>query len=198
MNNRPTKRRKTQNRTSNTNNRQSTKKHSVDFWQFEKLRSAEAYYQNLQLSNQKSLQYFQDVIKHIYIAFASSILLYGLTYLLALAALIVGLVTILNSESENQVWAAVSIFVGIVILLFLIRKDPLRNTFDLINNLARFNVIFTGYMRQIHQVDATFREMFLSADEITLEDLETVLSRIQLTIDNALDSMNQIIEDFDN
>jgi hypothetical protein len=170
---------------------------SADVWQFEKMRSAEAYYQNLQVANQKSTQQFQEIINRSYLAFNISMVLHGITYILAIVALGAGLINLLSQKSGNQPWAAASIFVGIMILIILIRRDPLRNTHVLINNLARFSVVFAGYMRQLHQVDTTFHEIFLSKKEYSIDDMEEMLGRIQLIVENALDSMNQIVEDFE-
>ena len=84
---------------------------------------------------------------------------------------------------------------GIILLLIMVNRDPVRRVNHFVNNLARLNIGFTGYVRQIQQVDATFRGMYLSTNEFTIDQMEQTLERIQDSMDNALENVSQIMDE---
>lgn len=165
------------------------------FLQFEKLRATEAYFQSLQGANERSLQYFRETIYHTSFAFLSSIILYALTYLISLSAIVVGLILLFDETNRREFWAGGCIMGGIILLIIMINRDPIRNSYHLINNLARLNIVFTGYVRQIHQIDATFRGMYMDIDHFELDQMEAVSLRIQEAMENALEGVNRTLED---
>jgi hypothetical protein len=173
------------------------KKAELDFSRYEKFRAAEAYFSSLQETNQRSLQYFQDTIQHTFYAFYASIILYVLTYVTTLGALIAGLVLILDPNTNRLLWATGCLIGGGGLLVLLINRDPIRSSRHFVNNLARLNIVFTGFIRQIHQVDATFRGIFLSTDEYTIDDMELMLARVHESVEDALDNINQVLEDLE-
>ena len=66
---------------------------------------------------------------------------------------------------------------------------PIQKSYHLVNNLARLNIVFTGYVMQIYQIDATFRGMLMDTDHFDLGQMESVSLRVQEAMESALDEV---------
>lgn len=97
---------------------------------------------------------------------------------------------------------AVSTWIGVggvgasalVILLSAFYRNPLRNVRSSLNSLMQVDVIFLGYVRQINQIDATFKHMFLDARDFGTQQMQETVAEIQTAVKEILDQIQKHIE----
>ena len=74
-------------------------------------------------------------------------------------------------------------------LLALFYRDPLKNIHQSVSNLLKVNVVFTGYMRQINQIDASFKQLFLSAGGFGTVDMKQTVDQIQDSVKETMEGV---------
>jgi len=74
-------------------------------------------------------------------------------------------------------------------LLLLFYKDPLKNIRESVTNLVKVNVIFLGYVRQINQIDATFKHLFLTSTGFSAEQMNQTVVQIQGSVKQTMDEV---------
>ncbi len=65
----------------------------------------------------------------------------------------------------------------------------LQNLGHSVNNLVKVNVVFLGFVRQINQIDATFKQMFLSISGFGPDQMEQTVSQIQQSVEQTLEKV---------
>ncbi len=92
-----------------------------------------------------------------------------------------------DPKIEDDGWARYWAAIGLARLapddldkqLLKAKKDPLANIRDSVTNLVKVNVVFLGYVRQINQIDATFKQMFLAAAGFGIDQMKLTVAQIQ-------------------
>jgi len=74
-------------------------------------------------------------------------------------------------------------------LLLLFYKDPLKNIRESVTNLVKVNVIFLGYVRQINQIDATFKQLFLASTGFSTEQMNKTVVQIQASVKQTMEEV---------
>lgn len=129
--------------------------------------------------------------------FAFSISL-GMHIIIFISGLIILTATIyLASDSPDGI---TNLFLGITgtvgsfmaAYMTLFYKGPLQNIRRTTTDLVKTNIAFSGYMRQINQIDATFKHLFLSPAGFTLDDMNRTVNQIESTVNESL----RKVEDF--
>jgi hypothetical protein len=111
-------------------------------------------------------------------------IIFGIDALLLIASLIVALASGLDTL---QGWIGVGGSVGsLATLLLLFYRNPVRNIDQAVAQLVKVDVIFLGYIRQINQIDATFKQLFLSTMSFGIEQMERTVEEIRETVDKTM------------
>jgi hypothetical protein len=111
-------------------------------------------------------------------------IIFGIGALLLIASLIVALASGLDTL---QGWIGVGGSVGsLATLLLLFYRNPVRNIDQAVAQLIKVDVIFLGYIRQINQIDATFKQLFLSTMSFGIEQMERTVEEIRETVDKTM------------
>src|SRR5436190_11027073 len=66
---------------------------------------------------------------------------------------------------------------GTMLLLFY--RNPLQNIRASVSSLMEVDVIFRGYIRQLNQIDATFKHMFLGGNSFGTAQMKETVEQIQ-------------------
>ena len=82
---------------------------------------------------------------------------------------------------------------ALVILLTAFYRNPLRNIRTSLNALLQVDVVFLGYVRQINQIDATFKHMFLDAADFGTQQMGATVKEIQGAVKEALEEIQKHI-----
>ena len=162
---------------------------------YSRKRTLHNYANRLAIADSSVTEFIQQVIRETTQAFRTTVRLYVVSYLVVTFTLVGGLLFILVPSLNNNLStvAAVAIVVGGVIgLIYLQSHNPVKNVRYMIDNLVKLNVIFAGYIRQIHQVDAVFEDMFTEGREINPAAAEQMLNHLQDAMAEAMSAISQI------
>ena len=157
-------------------------------------RTTDAYIQKLNITDAKVTEFIQQAITETTRAYRLSVNSYKASYTAAFLILVVGVVLIFFNPMEDKTILVPSIFIAVSIIwmLSLQNRNLARNNRSLVNNLAKLNIIFAGYIRQIHQVDAVFEEIAGSNEGITIQTAEQLLNNLQEAMAEAMSSVTTI------
>src|SRR6185295_9722753 len=109
---------------------------------------------------------------------------------------IIGVIVLLGSAYLvfGQGFEAVQRWVGaaggtgaLATLLLLFYRNPLQNIRASVSSLMEVDVIFRGYIRQLNQIDATFKHMFLGGNSFGTSQMKETVEQIQSTVKSTLD-----------
>lgn len=73
--------------------------------------------------------------------------------------------------------------------LGLFYKNPVDNIGSSVTSLVKVNVAFLGFMRQINQVDATFKQLFLDTSGFSLDQMKETVDQVRTVVDESLEKI---------
>jgi hypothetical protein len=156
-------------------------------------RTTETYAQRLIETDKKVTEFIQRAITETTRAYSLSVYSFVFSYIAAFLILITGLVLIFLEKGDNYIAiSGIFIFGSIVWMISLQSKNFSKNNRSLVNNLAKLNIIFAGYTRQIHQVDALFEELVENDPMVKTEIAEKLLSDLQDIMAEAMSAITAI------
>jgi len=125
-------------------------------------------------------------------AFGISMVMHIVIFLLGIGILVMTIY--LNSGTPSDALAYLQGFLGTTsglaaTYLGLFYRDPIDNIGNSVTRLVKVNVAFLGYMRQINQIDATFKQLFLDTSGFTLEEMKETVNQINKVVDQSLNKI---------
>lgn len=150
------------------------------------------YTELLDNADKQIMRQFDRLMKNARLAFGISMVMHGVTFAVGIALILTSIYLILDppANGTDSYWVRVlgpGVGGGIVTLLTLFYKDPLRQIGHSVNRLVKVNVVFLGYVRQINQIDATFKQMFLTTTDFGANQMEKTVGQIQESVDQTLE-----------
>ena len=141
-------------------------------------------------------EHFKELMSQAKFAFWLSLLMHIVVFIIGVGVLIFSLSLALSEGSS-----AVSAWIGVggagasalVILLSAFYNSPLKNVRSSLNALMQVDVVFLGYVRQINQIDATFKHMFLDAKDFGTEQMKATVAEIQASVKSILEEIQKHI-----
>ena len=161
---------------------------------YPRMQALNDYSAHLADSDARVSKFIEDVIKQTHWTYEVSVWIYIFSYVTALGSFIFGLLLFF----QNQLFFALLCVVGgLIILFFLINRNPLKNVRYLVNNMVKLNILYVGYARQIHQVDASFKNMLSKTEGIDNINMEEMLGHIQMVIDETLTAISHLTNEME-
>lgn len=121
-----------------------------------------------------------------------------LSYAVGAIALVVGFFLVLVvGKPELYPIGYAGIIGGLITTVFLLTRNPMKNARYLVTNSAKLAFASSSYMRQMHLVDTTFKQLLGNGDEITSDELEKMFKMTQDAVDEVLNTISQILNDID-
>lgn len=117
---------------------------------------------------------------HIVI-FVVGIIILGLSFQMAMA----------DPQGFRIAFVATGIFTSLALLLTMFYKDPLKNIGHSVHNLVKVNIVFLGYVRQINQIDASFKQLFLNLTEFDLKSMKETVEQVKMAVDQSLKQVRE-------
>jgi HEAT repeat protein len=77
------------------------------------------------------------------------------------------------------------------VLINLVFNNPRKNARDDLTALMNITVIFLGYLRQLNQIDATFKHAYMEDPEFGSKQLQETVSQIEDAVNHTLDVTKQ-------
>ncbi len=159
---------------------------------YPRMQALNDYSAHLAESDARVSKFIEDIIKQTHWTYEVSVWIYIFSYVTAIGSFIFGLLLFFQNQ---MFFALLCVFGGLIILFFLINRNPLKNVRYLVNNLIKLNILYMGYTRQIHQVDATFKDLLSKTDGVDSEKMEKMLGHIQSAVDEVMASISQLMDD---
>jgi HEAT repeat protein len=111
-------------------------------------------------------------------------------------------VTTLNPPASNAradtASLALIISIGVTVaslitLMLLFYRNPLEKIRRSAAGFVQVNVAFLGYIRQIHQIDLVFKQMFIAADKPDSNQLKATLEQIQTAVEHTVEEVRSYL-----
>lgn len=159
--------------------------------QAQRTKALDTYTELLGNADVQVMAQFDTLMGRAHQAFSLSLWMHGIVFAIGVGAIIAGLSAALWTGFETferfvGVGAAVG---GFGTLLFLFYKDPLNNIRDSVTDLVEVNVVFLGYVRQINQIDATFKQMFLASVGFGVDEMKQTVKQIRDSVKETLEQI---------
>ncbi len=140
-------------------------------------------------------QHFGQLMSQARWAFWISMGMHVVIFVIGVVALMGSLILALNGgEKSVSTWAAGAVGVA-SLLLTSFYKNPLQNVRGSLNALMQVDVVFLGYVRQINQIDATFKHLFLEPQGFGTPQMKEIVVEIQNTVSLVLEEIKKYITD---
>lgn len=150
-----------------------------------------AYNELLEKADEPIQDLFRDTMRQAQRSFGISQGMSIAIFVIGLGALIAGLYMAFTAGQvgiEFVFGAGTSIVAVIAVLLDLLLLDPHKRVQEATSVLLRIKVIFLGYVRQVHQIDATFKHEFIEGGrEFGAEDVRETVKQINEVMSNTMD-----------
>jgi len=150
-----------------------------------------AYSDILKSADDQIMAQFEGLIKQARLAFSMTMWMHGMIFGLGVIVLSISLyVSMAQSFETFERFVGIGTAAGsLSLLLALFYRDPLKNIQQSVSNLLKVNVVFTGYMRQINQIDASFKQLFLSAGGFGTVDMKQTVDQIQDSVKETMEGV---------
>jgi len=160
------------------------------------------YTELLDNADKQIMGQFDRLMKNARLAFGISMAMHSLTFAIGIALISTSIYLILKQPGNGSTgyWASIlgpGVGGGIVTLMTLFYKDPLRHIGYSVNRLVKVNVVFLGYVRQINQIDATFKQMFLTTTDFGANQMEKTVGQIQESVNQTLERVQTYLTESD-
>ena len=149
----------------------------------------ETYTALLSEADKTTTKRFTELISEARTAFTTSMWMHRIVFGVGIVALAAGLTIALVSGLDDfarfvGMGTAVG---GVGLMLAHFYKDPLRNIHESLLGLLQVTIVFQGFVREVNQIDAMFKQRFLSpggaAGDILGPSLGALRSSVRLTLD---------------
>lgn len=155
----------------------------------------EAYNQLLSKADEPIQRLFEETMHQARQSFLISQWMSIIVFGVGILAIITGLTFAFTSGSDSVefVFGAGTSIVGVIaVLLDLMVRDPHKRVQEATSVLLRIKVIFLGYLRQIHQIDATFKHEFIEGGtDFGQKDVEQTTRLINEVMNATMTSIGQ-------
>lgn len=155
------------------------------------------YTELLGKADERIMEQFEGIMSRARIAFQMTMWMHGIIFGVGVITLVFSLGVTLWDGFETFVSyiGAVGATGSVGVLLALFYRDPLSNISTSVNNLVKVNVVFLGYIRQINQIDATFKQLFLSSNGFTIKQMQDTVLQIETSVDKTLQKVQEYLKD---
>jgi hypothetical protein len=148
------------------------------------------YTEILNDADEKIMEQFDLLMRQARWAFWISMAMHSSVFLIGISIFAMALVGMLNGEGDNPT-LLIQRFIGVAggtagVILGLFYKSPVNNIGESVTRLVKVNVAFLGYMRQINQIDATFKQLFLDMSSFNLAEMKETVKQIRVVVDQSL------------
>jgi len=164
----------------------------------ERAKALDRYTDILSDADKDVRDHFKELMSQAKFSFWLSMTMHTIVFGLGVAVLIASLSLALRGGlTTTSTWIGVGgAGAGVLtILLTSFYRNPLRNVRGSLNSLMQVDVVFLGYIRQVNQIDATFKHMFLDARDFGTTQMRDTVAQIQSSVKTILEEIEKHIQD---
>jgi HEAT repeat protein len=141
----------------------------------------------------QALAIFESTVTEAKKGFVISLWMSGMIFAIGIA-LLVGSIYIMfqpNIQLGQQIFGVGGALTGLGSILAMFYKGPVERIERSVANLVQTEIAFLGYIRQVTQVTAMFEREYLDGENLTLEDLNVLLSYTERCVKETMPLVNQ-------
>jgi hypothetical protein len=159
--------------------------------QAQRTKALETYTELLGNADKQVMGQFNQLMGQAQRGFLMSMWMHGVIFGIGVVVLAVSLYVALSQGFETfERYVGIGAAVGSLgTLLLLFYKDPLKNIRDSVTSLVKVNVVFLGYVRQINQIDATFKQLFLASAGFDIAQMKQTVEQIQDSVRKTMEEV---------
>jgi HEAT repeat protein len=166
----------------------------------ERTKALDKYTDLLSDADRDARTHFKELMYQAKFSFWLSLVMHTLIFCIGIGLLISSLQQVLGGGLTTiKEWFGPggTAVAALALLLSSFYRDPLRNVRESLNSLMQVDVVFLGYMRQINQIDATFKHMFLDAKDFGTDQMHSTVGEIQAALKETLDEIRKHLKEKD-
>ena len=159
--------------------------------QAQRTKALDTYTELLGDADKQVMEQFNRLMEQAQRGFLMSMWMHGTIFGIGVIVLGVSLYVALSQGFETfERYVGIGAAVGSLgTLLLLFYKDPLKNIRDSVTSLVKVNVVFLGYVRQINQIDATFKQLFLASAGFGVPEMKQTVEQIQDSVRKTMEEV---------
>lgn len=143
--------------------------------------------------------YVSDVLKQAGRATSQTIQAQKYLLVVAVAASAIGVVIAIvfvggNQDNGRALIGTGLAIAGAIVALILFLKNPLGSIRRTTSVLVQMNTVFLGYLRQMSQTDAVFKQQYLGSTEITMAQARQTIDQIQESMEHTLETARENLD----
>jgi type IV secretory pathway TrbD component len=164
---------------------------AVRLLQRQREEALKVYSDMLRSADDQIMAQFEGLVKQARAAFSMTMWMHATIFGLGIVVLCISLyVAMAQGFQSFERFVGIGAATGsLTMLLTLFHRDPLKNIRESVSNLLKVNVVFIGYMRQINQIDASFKQLFLSAGGFGTAEMKQTVEQIQDAVRDTMEGV---------
>jgi hypothetical protein len=163
--------------------------------QAQRAKAVDTYTTLLGNADQQVMEQFNRLMVQAQRGFLLSLWMHGIIFGVGVVVLVASLYVALSQGFGTfERYVGVGTAVGSLgTLLLLFYKDPLKNIRGSVTGLVKVNVVFLGYVRQINQIDATFKQLFLASAGFGVDQMKQTVEQIQDSVRKTMEEVKSYL-----
>jgi len=164
---------------------------AVRILQVKRTEALDKYTALLKTADDQIMEQFNRMMVRAMSAFSLTMWMNGIIFGIGVVVLVASLYVAMSAgfETFERLVGVGTASGSLITLLGIFYKDPLRNIHRSVTNLVRVYVVFLGYVRQINQIDATFKQMFLAPAGFGVVQMKETVEQIQGSVNKTMEEV---------
>jgi HEAT repeat protein len=129
---------------------------------------------------------FADTIRQARLNFYFAMAVNVLVVLVGIALIVIAIGQLAQDPSQLEEWIVPGGAGVIGIIISLLFNNPRRNAREDLTSLMNVNVIFLGFLRQLNEIDATFKHAYIESPAFGTEDMRATVHQIDGAVERTL------------
>ena len=163
--------------------------------QAQRTQALETYTELLASADERVVEQFNQLMVQAQRGFLMSMWMHGVIFGVGVVVLAVSLYVALSEGFDTfERYVGIGGAIGSLgTLLLLFYKDPLKNIRHSVTSLVKVNVVFMGYVRQINQIDATFKQLFLASTGFGIDQMQQTVEQIRESVRKTMEEVKNYL-----
>jgi hypothetical protein len=106
--------------------------------------------------------------------------------LVGIALIVIAIIQLAQNPSQLEEWIVPGGTGVIAILINLLFNNPRRNALEDLTSLLNVNIIFLGFLRQLNEIDATFKHAHIESHTFGVDDMRATVKQIEDAVNQTL------------
>jgi HEAT repeat protein len=130
---------------------------------------------------------FKDTIKQAQRNFYFALGVNALVVVLGVALSVIAVLHLIDQPENLEAWLLPGAAGVLGILVNLLFNNPRTNARNDLATLVNVNVLFLGFLRQLNEIDATFKHAYIEGRDFGADDMQRTVRRIEQTVGRTLE-----------